>query len=236
MNRYPAAPRFGLIVVLTIACMGLGGCFDLVQNVGISRDGTGHYQTSVSAQGIVGEALKNEKIVDTTHNRAEMTTTAVNGKVTRTADIAFRSLSDLALSNETMSLTVKGRDFFGLGPAHVAYRCTFLVDKAKNSHASGDDRMNGGNGIGAQIAQSILGDHTYSFSITVPGSVERVAPVVVGDQIYRPEVSGDFYHGHTVTWRLPLAALIDTKALDFEVDFSAYGLFSDSKSKLVASE
>src|SRR5208282_208168 len=105
-----------MFAALTIAGIGLSGCFDLVQTVGVGRDGAGRYQVAVSAQGLIGEALTNEKIVDTARNRATMTTSSVNGKVTRTATIDFKSLSDLALSNQTMSLNVTDRDFFGLGP------------------------------------------------------------------------------------------------------------------------
>jgi hypothetical protein len=159
-----------------------------------------------------------------------MTTAAANGKITRTAVVQFQSLSGLALSNEAMSLTVTGHDFFGLGPAHVAFRSTFRVDQAKKSAPETAD----GSAMGRQIAQSILGDHTYSFSVTVPGSVEHMAPVVIGNDTIQPTVTGDFYHGHTVTWRMPLYDLIDARALNFEVDFSAYGLFSDARTQTSA--
>jgi hypothetical protein len=220
-----------LAIALAVAGMVLSGCFDIVQNIGIGRSGTGHYRIAVSAQGIVGDALKNANIINTTHNHAELSTTYLNGKTTRAAKVDFQSLSDVALSDETMSLTVRSRDLFGLGPTHAAFRCRALVDKAKSAQSSA-----GPNGLGEQIARSILGDHTYVFSVTVPGSLEHIAPVTVGNQIYQPDVTGDFYHGHTVTWRLPLYAIVDAKALDFEVDFAAMGLFSDARTQLVAKE
>jgi hypothetical protein len=221
-----------LAVVLTVASLGLSGCFDLTQDVAISRDGSGHYRIALTAQGIIGEGLKNASIVDTKHNHAELATTNANGKVTRTALVKFHSLNDLALSSEAMSLTVTGHDFFGLGPAHVAFRDTFHVDQAKKESAqTGED-----SGMGRQIAQSILGDHSYVFSVTVPGSIEHIAPVVIGSDIVQPTVTGDFYHGHTVTWHMPLADLIDAKALRFEVDFVAYGLFGDAQTKRPAQD
>ena len=212
-----------LAAALSLAAVGLSGCFDLVQDVTVGRDGTGTYHIALTSQGIVGEGLKTASIIDTTRNRARMTTSIVNGRVTRSADVAFASLGDLALSNETMGVTITHRDWFGLGATHAAFRCNFRVDEAKKS--------NPGSTMGRQLAQSILGDHFYSFSVTVPGSIERIAPLKIGDDTIQPSVTGDFYHGHTVTWRLPLADLMDAGALAFEVDYVAFGSFRDSRTR-----
>ena len=232
MTGYGVARTIRLAVVLVVAGVGLSGCFDLVQNVAIGRDGSGHYQVSLSAQGIVGEELENASIVDTNRNRADLATDVANGKVTRTAFVAFKSLSDLALANQAMSLTVTGHDFFGLGPAHVAFRSIVHVDQVKKTQPA----PVADSALGRQIARSIVGDHYYTFSVTVPGSIEHIAPVAVGPDIVQPTVSGDFYHGHTVTWRLPLYALVVARALSFELDFTAYGLFNDAKTQMVVSD
>ena len=44
-------------------------------------------------------------------------------------------------------------------------------------------------------------------------------------------VSGDFYHGHTITWAMPLATLFSAKDLTFEVDYAAWGAFTDAHSQ-----
>lgn len=223
----------GALVAATLvaASIGLSGCFDLVQTVGIDRSGTGRYQVALSAEGIVGQALKNEKLVNR-QNHATRTTTDINGRVTRMATVDFKSLSELAFSDEVLSLRVTGRDLFGLGPSHVAFIADAMVNKAKNDN----QRATLANGVGEEVAQSILGDHTYTFTVTVPGSVERALPVTLGNQTYQPTVTGDFYNGHTVTWRLPLYALVNTQALSFEVDFWAWGFFNDAKSRLVPND
>ena len=216
--------------ILIVAGVGLSGCLDVLQTVGIDRTGAGQYQVAVSAQGFVGSALKNEKLVNK-QNHATMATADVNGKVTRSATVPFKSLSELSFSDETMSLTVKSRDLFGIGPSHVAYVADVMIDKAKheNSQAASADNM------GEQVAQSILGDHTYAFSVTVPGSVEYAAPITIGKDTYQPAVTGDFF-GHTVMWKIPLYALVNSQSIRFEVDFWAWGTFSDTKSQLVAND
>jgi hypothetical protein len=220
-----------LAVLLAVAGVGLSGCFDVVQTVGIDRWGAGRYQIAATAQGVVGGAIKNEKLVNR-QNHAAMSTSDVGGNVTRTATVEFKSLSDLAFSDETMNLKVTSRDLFGLGPSHVAFLTDVMIDKAKHDN----ERAQAASGIGEEIARSVLGDHTYVFTVTVPGDVERALPVTIGGETYQPTITGDFYNGRIVTWRLPLYAIVGAQSLSFEVDFWAWGFFSDTKSQLVAND
>lgn len=216
--------------IVIVAGIGLSGCLDVLQTVGVDRSGTGRYQIAVSAQGFVGQALKNEKLVNK-QNHATWTTSDVNGKVTRMATVDFKSLSELSFSDEVMSLHVTGRDLFGLGPSHVAFVANVMIDKAKHENP----QIQLADNVGQQVAQSILGDHTYAFTITVPGSIERAQPIVLGGESYAPTVTGDFF-SHTVTWKIPLYALVSSQAINFEVDFWAWGFFNDAKSQLVAND
>jgi len=208
--------------------LGLSGCFDLSQKVAIGRTGAGSYQIAIAAKGIVGEALKEKPVDLEKHDGAVTTTREENGKVTQTSTVSFKSLSDLKLDNELMSLRVLSHSFFGLGPAHVRFRRTLLVDNARRDN---QERMGDSGEMGKQVLASMFGDHTYSFSVTVPGSILRIAPVKLDDgTVVEPKVTGDFYHGRTVTWTMPLDRMLGRKMLTFEVDFSAYGSFSDAQS------
>jgi hypothetical protein len=214
-----------LIVALSL---GLSGCFDLAQKVEIGRDGAGRYKVAITAGGIVGDALKEKPVTIEKHDHAVTTTRETDGKVTQTTVIDFKTLSDLRLSDEVMSLHVLEHSFFGLGPTHVRFRRTFLVGNARKANA---DRMGEGDDeASTQILAGMFGDHTYTFSVTVPGSILRIAPVRLGGKRIEPQVSGDFYHGHTITWTMPLYRMLSETLLTFEVDFSAYGSFSDVQS------
>jgi len=133
MERRRIRRSAALAVLLAVVGVGLSGCFDVVQTVGIDRSGAGRYQIAVTGQGVVGDAIKNEKLVNR-QNHAAMSTSDVGGNVTRTATVDFKSLSDLAFSDETMNLKVTGRDFFGLGPSHVAFLTNVMIDKAKHDN------------------------------------------------------------------------------------------------------
>lgn len=221
MKRYAKQLLAGTLV---IACSsGLSGCFDLAQKFSIDRGGSGRYVVAITASGLLGEALKDNKSgIRFSQNHVTTRMTAKNGKVTQTAVLEFKSLSDLRLSDELITLTNHGASWFGLGPSHVSFRRTFLVDRARRENAP---KSAEGDRFGRELAQTMFGDHSYVFSVTVPGSVDQASTVKIGGAVFRPEVAG-----HTVTWRMPLYTLLQAKLLNFQIDFSAYGSFPDAQS------
>jgi hypothetical protein len=239
LQREGPMPKRGIVKSLSrvilpmILSAALAGCFDLSQNISIGRDGTGNYRVAVAAEGFVGQALKSKSDNDLVGgNHARTTTSDINGRVTRVSIVDFKSLSDLKLGEESMSIVTHGRGFFGFGSTHATFRYTFSVDRARRAHGSDsttDDQM------GKQVLAGILGNHSYSFTVTLPGSIEHIAPVWIGNTEIKPSVSGDFYHGHTIVWTMPIATLFSAKDLTFEVDYYAYGSFTDSHSQSTGS-
>jgi hypothetical protein len=221
-----------LLPLLLVAAFGLSGCFDLTQGVAINKDGSGRYDLAIAAKGTIGTALKDDKnsSVHFGHNpnlHPRTRTEIVGGQTVQTTSVDFKQLSDLDLSNETIAIKVHGHDLFGLGETHAIFRRTFLVhnEVEKRQHASKDDET------GAAIIASIFGDHTYVFRVHLPGSVDWIAPVYAGGVIVRPEVAEDS-SGHTITWRMPLASMIETHDMHFSVGFSTYGALADSQTVL----
>ena len=225
MKRYT---KLLFAATFVIACsFGLAGCFDLAQKLSIDRGGSGRYVVAITASGLLGEALKDNKSgIRFSQNRVTTRTTAKAGKVTQTATLEFKSLSDLRLSDELLSLTNRGASWFGLGPSHVTFRRTFLVDRARRDNAPKSAEAER---FGGELLQTMFGDHTYVFSVTVPGSVESAFPIKVGHTIIRPQI-GKQDLSDTVTWRMPLYTLLQAKVVSFQVDFSAYGSFRDVQS------
>jgi hypothetical protein len=218
--------RAGFVVAMAAA---LSACFDLTQNLTIDRGGGGHYAMAITAQGLLGEALKDKKTsaIDLRHNKVRTRTVEEKGKVTQYATMDFKSLADLHLSDESLSLTNHGASWLGLGPSHVTFRRRFLVDRARKQTTGGKDSDD--ERFGTELAQTMFGDHTYVFSVTVPGSVDRAGALHVGRTTIKPQIAN---HGldSTVTWRMPLYTMLQAKMLSFEVDFSAYGRFPDAQS------
>ena len=215
-------------MLVVVCALSLGGCFDLAQKLSIDRGGSGRYVVAITASGLLGEALKdNRSAIRFSQNRLKTHTASKDDRVTQTAILDFKSLSDLRLSDELLSISNHGTSWLGLGPSRLTFRRTFLVDRARreNTPKSADAERFGG-----ELLQTMLGEHTYIFSITLPGSVDRAAPVRIGRTVIKPQVTGAGF-GHTITWRMPLYTLLQAKLVTFAVDFSAYGSFPDAQSQ-----
>ncbi len=213
------------VAVVFAAAAGLCGCFDLEQRVAVRRDGGGTYAVAVAADGIVGEGLdKKHADIDLGDNRGVTRITRRGDETVQTSEVAFRDLSDLKLGDETIALHVTGKKLLGLGGTTVNFHRTFHVDSARHHHEDANDEH-----LGGEILQSMFGDHTYTFAIWLPGSIEHIAPLRVGDHVVPPTVWGDPY-GHTVIWKMKLTDMFLADRLDFDVDFAAHGDFRDSRS------
>ncbi len=224
--------RFALVrlALVAVTACALTGCFDLDQDVNVGRDGSGRYAFSITMEGAMADALKSSKGDASGNplapNKATVATVSKNGKVSKVATAQFKTLSDLTLKNERMSLKVLDGGFFGLTPKHMRFRHSFAVGDARSDRAGlgkKDDEMS------QQLLAGIFGNHEYRFSVTLPGSIERVAPLRIAGVEIRPEITGDYWR-HTVTWRMPLMRMMMAKDIVTEVDFSALGSFADAQS------
>jgi hypothetical protein len=194
MNLASFAPKrlFSLGVVVVCAA-GLSGCFDLPQKVAIGRDGSGGYQVAVAADGIVGEGLSRHKAdIDLDGDMPMHTKISVaNGKTTQTTGTAFHDLSQLALSDETISLHVKGKKLLGLAGTEMNFHRTFHIDSARRHHEEDSDDH-----LGKDILTSMFGDHTYTFSVWLPGSVDSANTLWVGGHEVKPVVTAHETDGY----------------------------------------
>jgi hypothetical protein len=231
MNFAIFAPKRLISLGAVVACtVGLSGCFDLSQKVAIGGDGSGGYQIAVTADGIVGEGIRKHHADLDFDDDMPMHTqvSVVNGKYVQTSGTAFHDLSDLKLSDETISLHVKGKKLLGLGGTQVNFHRSFHIDSARRHHDEDSDDH-----IGRDILTSMFGDHTYTFSVWLPGSIDRVNPIYVGTEEVKPVVTQDG-KGHLITWRMKLTDMFLADELNFDVDFTAHGNFHDTQTRWVA--
>src|ERR1700754_5081006 len=194
--------KFLRFAALAVAACALSGCFDLAQDVAVYRDGSGRYAVAVTAEGELGKAIRSDKRNVLAPNAATSTLSVNGDKVTRTASIDFTSLSALKLDDEQVSLKVLSPGFLGITPSHMRFRYVVNMSHARKTQANGDEA------VGNAVMSGMFGDHHYRFAATLPGSIERIAPVKVDGVEIKPQISGDFYHGHTIAWRMPLGRLL----------------------------
>jgi hypothetical protein len=213
--------------VVALCAGGLSGCFDLEQKVAIKSDGSGSYAVVLKADGIVGEGLDKKHADIDIGGDNDLVTRVVrkDGTTIQTSQIAFRTLSDLRLGDETLSLHPKGKTLLGLGPSEVNFHRSFNIDHGRRYRDDDDDDEH----WGRSILHSMFGDHTYTFSVWLPGTIEHIAPVQVANRVVHPTVWSDKY-GHTIIWTMPLSDMFLADRIDFDVDFSARGDFRDERS------
>ncbi|HEY4123712.1 MAG TPA: hypothetical protein VGM36_03805 [Rhizomicrobium sp.] len=230
MNFAVFAPKRLISLGAVIACtVGLSGCFDLSQKVAIGGDGSGGYQIAVAADGIVADGLaKHHADIDFDDDMPMHTQiSVVNGKTVQTSGTAFHDLSDLKLSDETISLHVKGKKLLGLGGTEMNFHRSFHVDSARHHHDEDSDDH-----LGKDILTSMFGDHTYTFSVWLPGSIDHINPIYIGTQQVKPVVTQSG-NGHLITWQMKLTDMFLASTLDFDVDFTAHGIFHDTQTRWV---
>jgi hypothetical protein len=202
--------------------LGLSGCFDLEQKVGLHSNGSGTYAMAVSAKGLIGEALdKHDADIDIGGDDSAVTHKTHKGDTaTQTSEVAFHDLSDLKLGDETIALHVKGKT---ADETNVNFHRTFRIDHARDRRDVEDEHF------GKDVLETMFDGHTYKFSVWLPGKIERIAPVSVGGHLVHPTVWGDRY-GHTIVWTMDLSDMFLADQLDFDVDFVAKGEFEDAQS------
>ena len=216
-------PRRAVSVsVVILSAVGLSGCFDLEQKVGLHSNGSGTYAMAISAKGLLGDALdRHDADIDISDDDDSAITrkTRKGDVTTQTSEIAFHDLSDLRLGDETVALHVKGKTD---GATEVNFHRTFHVDEARHHHDDDDH-------LGKDVLQTMFDGDVYKFSVWLPGRIEHIAPVRVAGQVVHPTVWGDRY-GHTISWKMPLSDAFLANQIDFDVDFAAQGAFKDTRS------
>jgi hypothetical protein len=212
--------------VVVLSAAGLSGCFDLAQRVAVRHDGSGVYATEITADGFLGKEMTKKNsdinIGDDDNDNAVHRVVRHGDATTEIAEVSFHDLSDLKLGDDEVRLHVIGTKPALEGATEVNFHRTFQVDRARRHHDDGDDKDH----VGRSILESMFGDHTYKFSVWLPGKIEHIAPVKVGDQLVQPVVWGDA-SGHTITWQMRLSDMFLAREIDFDVDFAAKGDFHD---------
>jgi hypothetical protein len=208
--------------VVVASAIGLSGCFDLEQKVGLHSNGSGTYAMAVSADGLVGRGLdKHDADIDIGDDDHAVTHKMRRGDTTiETSEVSFHDLSDLKLGDETIALHVKGKT---ADETTVNFHRTFQVDHARRHHDDEDDH------IGKDILETMFDGHSYKFSVWLPGRIEHIAAVRVGNRVVHPTVWSDRY-GHTIIWKMDLTDMFLANQIDFDVDFAAKGDFRDAHS------
>ncbi len=202
------ATRF---LTLMTACL-LSACFDIEHDVRLEADGSGRIQIALITDDVLPADTSFDTILKSPDGRTEVREYLDEGKFVHEETLAFTSLESVRLQDDSMSLVVRDRSFWGLGPA----RATFT--RVMRPIGVADDEFG--------LLQRVLADRTYRFSLTLPGRIQEIDPVRIDGLEAVPE-----REGNTITWRIPLGTLTQVEALTFRVQFTTYGDLEPSQSQ-----
>ena len=191
-----------MAALLLAVSVGLSGCFDLTQKVAIDRSGAGPLpgrdrRARARRCGAEGKARhlrqRTAQHGHHDHRREERPRHPDHRPSPSRASRICR------LSDEVISLRVLGRSLLRARPRP----CPLPPHLPRRQCAPRQCRT-----ASAAVTRwarrswpvSVRRPHLHVLAVTLPGSILRIAPVKLGDALVVPTVTGDFYHGHTVTW------------------------------------
>lgn len=197
--RRRLAPLAALLTALVV-----GACFDIEHRMEITADGSGQIRITLATDDVLPEGTHIDTILAGPDGRTEVHEHTENGRFFHEETLTFTTLNDVALQDDVMSLSVRDKILWGAGPAKATFTRTL--------------RPVGAAGDSFGVVQRLLADRTYTYSLTLPGWIEDVAPVRIDGLEAVPE-----REGNTVTWRIPLGVMARVDSITFRVDFATFG-------------
>ncbi len=212
MVNFKSAIRHALQAAALAGALVLGACFDIEQRVVVRDNGSGSISIRVVTEDVLPDSAGLQQMLNTTVGPVRMRDYSEDGQFIHEEDLDFSSLSEVSLQDDAITLDIRDRTLWGAGPTRATLTRT-LSAPGRNDDALGLVRM-------------ALRGHTYVYSMTVPGLIESIEPVLIGGLQAPAERSGN-----TVTWRIPLEALIGVETITFTIKFTTFGALTAAKTK-----
>ena len=187
------------LAVLCGAATLLAGCFDVQLGLKLHNDGSGAVTTRIilskemTDMAAAGRSKPMPALLGKDKRNVRTTSEIHNGQLVTEETVGFARLSDVPLSDDNIEVTNLGRTFFGA----VRSRIRWSLESTHSNPNAGDMK-----GMAAFLA-----GHTFTLSMDIPCHVEKASDVSINGISMAPSVHGDWMHGSTVRWQVPLATL-----------------------------
>ena len=193
--------------VRVLAALGLAlsiaGCFDFDQHLTVKGSGAGAMEVKLRMDPSLKGGFENETLMGPQAAPVEVTRAVKDGQYVQTERVSFNALSELRVRNETLSITNEGETFFGLGPKKLVLR------RVLDNGSADPDSLG--------LVRGAFQDRIYTYSVSLPGWIQKAYPVSVGGEAIAPIVDGS-----TVKWQIPMAKAVASGTLDYRVEFRSY--------------
>lgn len=194
-----------------LALVPLTACFDLEHDITLAGDGSGKLRLALLTEALSDEEINLDAILKGGENEVEVRNYTEDGIFIHEEKMAFPSLTSLSLPDDQLSVTIRDRTLWGMGPT----RATFT--RVVNPLGEESDSLG--------LVERVFADRTYTFRLTLPGMIGTIHPVMIAGLEAKPERSGN-----TITWRIPLGLMARSEGVTFKVDFMTFDPIEPSQS------
>ncbi len=201
-------PTKGLRAALALACaFVLTACFDIEHRVKIDGKGAGEILLTITSEQLLDEEVQFETLIESDDGETEVRQYVEDGKLVHEQFVEFDSINSLKLADQEMDVTVRDRMLWGFGPTRATFTHRLIAD---------DDDED------TDVLLGFFEERTYTFSVTLPGIIEGVEPVMLDGIEVEPD-----RQGNTLTWVIPMNALLSADDVVFQVNFIGFFKFED---------
>jgi hypothetical protein len=192
--------------VLLAAGLLLGGCFDAHYDIALDNDGSGSIAMDVLLdKDISRDILKNGKPGLTTERKGGLGRNAVerrrveNGRIVISQTLAFKTLSEISASDVDLEVRDLGRTFYGMDRSLIRFSA---------GDNGGRRNQDGHDAFAAGFAAQMFKGHEMRVVMHLPCTVEMANTPAYEDARFVPKVEKSWFHGSSVEWKLPMAAMM----------------------------
>ncbi len=188
----------------------VAACFDAEHKVAVREDGSGQIRMALIFQAEDAQNLDLEAIIRSRDNQGEVRQYFRDGQFIYEHTINFNSLSDLSIPTERMAIEVEESGLLGFGGRTAVFERTIYEDA---SLPQVEIRIDGSQ---IDMLERMFADHSAVFGVTLPGPIEYVEPVEIGEV----SIPGEQF-GNEVIWEIPMVEIAKGGVLNFRVGFTA---------------
>jgi hypothetical protein len=211
------------LLPLAGAALLLTGCFDGRYDLTLRNDGAGTLRLDVLLdKDISKEILKAEngkpgKIGDVEKQallgkNAKSSRLVENGRVGMRQELAFKKLSEVTSDDLDIEVQDFGRNLLGVVHSRVRF------GTGRNPSAKPQEKQEP---AADAMAAKMLASYSIRVTMHLPCVIDNATSLKNGDTVYAPKIEKSFWNGSTVSWEVPMPAMLAFSKKPKDNDFAA---------------
>ena len=204
---------FGNHIILLIALIFLiSGCIDIEEKVQINPNGSGTLSINVIVDPMLAEELKKQRFLDIPGKQVLIKNIIRGEKFYHIESTHFRSLGELKMVDEIISIAVTKKGFMGLGENEAIFEHFMNFSESSKEDAA------------------LMVGHYFNYTVELPGRIKKAYPAILNEIEVEPEIKEN-----RVVWNIPLDLFIKSGRAFFRAAFKGkFNFPSDIQSTKVA--